>query len=226
MKKLKIHFFKILSVVLLFALFVVGGLYLKTLKEKAAIEKAEDITVSQVSKLMLLPEEKPQITTVENVEKAKERDFNFFKNVKVGDKLLAYQNLVVLFDPKANKILNVQTPSAPTPAPPAQPLRISFRYNGNEEERARTLKAQIEAISPNIQVTEVSKSKVNYKTDVIFLVNKNKKEDALRFAQILGGSPLIPDLDPNEASTEADVVVAFREIKLATPSPSPKISPP
>lgn len=69
---------------------------------------------------MVLPDETPQITTIENLEAARTRDASFFKNAKLEDKLIAYKYLLILFDPKAKKIVNVQTSTPP-------PLLLQYR---------------------------------------------------------------------------------------------------
>lgn len=80
--------------------------------------------VSRVSQLMVLPEgEDPTVATVQDPEKLKDQPF--FANAKKGDKVLIYTNAkrAILYDPVANKILevapvNIGTPQgASTPAP-------------------------------------------------------------------------------------------------------------
>lgn len=64
--------------------------------------------VKKVGKLTVLPEgETPTIATVSDPEAL--RDQAFFVDSKVGDKVLIYSNAkkAILFDPSANKIVNI-----------------------------------------------------------------------------------------------------------------------
>ena len=72
-----------------------------------ALKESEDL-VARVSKLILLPKnEMPTIATVSEPEKLKDKPF--FAKAKVGDKVLLYANakMVYLYDPLANRVLEV-----------------------------------------------------------------------------------------------------------------------
>lgn len=74
---------------------------------KADQEEAKAL-VEKVSKLIVLPEgEIPTIATISDLEKLK--DQTFFTDAKNGDKVLIYTNTkkAILYDPVANKIINV-----------------------------------------------------------------------------------------------------------------------
>lgn len=74
---------------------------------KESIAEAKTL-VRKVGKLMTLPEgETPTIATVSDPEAL--RDQAFFVDSKVGDKVLIYSNAkkAILFDPSANKIVNI-----------------------------------------------------------------------------------------------------------------------
>lgn len=97
---------------------------LKTDPNAKAQEEAVSI-VAQVGKLIILPEgETPTVATVSDPEKLK--DQSFFAKAKVGDKVLLYQNAkrAYLYDPVANRVLEVApinlgsaNTSAQTPTP-------------------------------------------------------------------------------------------------------------
>ncbi len=78
-------------------------------KDPQATAKQEvEALVARMGKLIILPEgEVPTLATVSDPEKLKGQDF--FAKAKVGDKALIYQNArkAYLYDPIANKILEV-----------------------------------------------------------------------------------------------------------------------
>jgi hypothetical protein len=104
--------------------------YSKVKKNPQGVAQAEvDQLVARVGKLIVLPaDETPTIATVSDPEKLK--DQAFFKNAQAGFKVLIYTNAkkAVLFDPVANKIVEVaplsigdqskSTPKATTPTTP------------------------------------------------------------------------------------------------------------
>jgi hypothetical protein len=80
---------------------------LKQDPEAAARKEAEDL-VAVVGKLILLPkDEVPTVATVSDPSKLS--DQAFFTKAKVGDKVLLYPTArkAYLYDPKANKVLEV-----------------------------------------------------------------------------------------------------------------------
>ena len=100
---------------------------LRQLKEnpnKVAQEEVRAL-VARVGHLLVLPEgEDPTVATVNETEKLKEQPF--FEKAKKGDKVLIYTNAkkAVLYDPVANKIvevapINIGPPAAPAPPAPA-----------------------------------------------------------------------------------------------------------
>ena len=124
--KIKIYLFPILVLIFVIAVIVAFSLYekvsaLKTDPNVVAQQQTDDL-VARVGKLILLPTgETPTIATVSDPSKL--ADQPFFAKAKVGDKVLLYQNAkkAYLYDPVANKILevapiNLGTPATPTPA--------------------------------------------------------------------------------------------------------------
>lgn len=211
MKTIRTHFFKIISIILFIAVIVLGYLNLQTRPSSA--RSVPDPVVAKLGKIMALPEnEQAQVTTIENAQAARERDAAFFATAAVGDRIIAYKQLLILYDEKANKIKNIQTFGTQPPPGPTKTLTVALHYNGNEEARAKDLKIQMEAASPNYKIVEVAKSKATYPLDVIYVVNPARRDDAIALGQGLGGSPVVTELAQNESPTEADIIVAFRDI--------------
>ena len=108
----KVKSYKFITILLVVIFFIVASLYLgekkkvKNLKNIANVEIEE--VVSMVGQLIILPEDlKPNIATIENVDKLREKESNFYKNAEDGDKLLIYPDQVILYNPKRNIIVNV-----------------------------------------------------------------------------------------------------------------------
>lgn len=106
------HSFKILLLLII----VMGSLGIYFYKKASALKadpelQAQKIAaelVSRAGKLIILPEgEVPVVANVEDPEKLKGQPF--FAKAKTGDKVFLYQsaNKAYLYDPKANKILEV-----------------------------------------------------------------------------------------------------------------------
>ena len=103
MKTVRIHFFKIISLILTLAVIILGYLYIQE-RQSSALSVTDPVII-KLSKILALPEnEQAQVTTIENVEAARERDAAFFATATVGDRLIAYKQLLILYDMKANKI--------------------------------------------------------------------------------------------------------------------------
>jgi len=83
---------------------------LNTLKNDDGIKNQKEITnlVEKVGEHMFLPEgEVPTMATVSDPETLKRQDF--FKNAKIGDKVLIYTKAkqAILYDPVADKIITI-----------------------------------------------------------------------------------------------------------------------
>lgn len=92
-----------------------------TYQQKVAESEMQKI-VSKVSKLILLPEENPQIVIVQDVDKLRPLQ-PFFKDAENGDYVLVYQNLALIYSPTKNKLINVgpvTRENAPAPKAPAK----------------------------------------------------------------------------------------------------------
>ncbi len=98
MKTIRTHFFKIVTLILLIAVGILTYLNIQT-RQGQALSVKPDPVVAKLEKIMALPEnEQAQVTTIENVEAARERDAAFFATAAVGDHLIAYKQLLVLYE--------------------------------------------------------------------------------------------------------------------------------
>ncbi len=62
------------------------------------------------------------------------------------------------------------------------------------------------------KIVEIVKSKAIYKGDIMYLINPDRKQDSLSFSQAIGDSAIVDQLEQNETSVDADIIVAFRDI--------------
>lgn len=70
-------------------------------------EEASQSVISSVSKLIIVPEDKPTVATITDVNKLRTANESFYKNAKNGDTLLLYSTVAIIFRSSENKIVNV-----------------------------------------------------------------------------------------------------------------------
>lgn len=103
--------YKIATLLLLITLVIFTILFLQErakVRNLTSANREIEKIINQAGQLIILPRDlKPNIATIENVEKLKEKEPNFYKNAENGDKLLLYPNQVILYSPKRNIIVNV-----------------------------------------------------------------------------------------------------------------------
>jgi hypothetical protein len=108
----KVKSYKFITILLVVMLTIVTSFYLREKKKVRSLRNIANIeieeVVSMVGQLIILPEDlKPNIATIENVGKLREKEPNFYKNANNGDKLLIYTDQVILYNPERNIIVNV-----------------------------------------------------------------------------------------------------------------------
>lgn len=150
--------------------------------------------VSRVKKLMMVPDEEPQIATV--LEQEKLKDQQFFANAKNGDKVLIFMKAqkAVLYRPSTNVIIEVApleltgnaTPSGSTQAPAQMSLAIR---NGTEKADAvKKVEDMIVGKVQNLTIVEKENAKEKtYKETMVYDVSGTKAAAAAQLAQLVGG---------------------------------------
>lgn len=115
--------------------------------QKELAEKRTNELVGEVSKLMELPEETPQIATVEDANKLRETQPEFFRKAENGDAVLIYSQIAILYSGTKHKIMNVgpiiqdvqninnQTPTAleAAPVPETQNNQAALEENTDNQ---------------------------------------------------------------------------------------------
>lgn len=109
--------------------------------------------LDEVGKLMVLPsDELPTLATVTNVEELRKTQ-PFFNNAKNGNKVLIYTKAkkAILYDPVANKVIDVAPVNIPTPGPTgeASPAPLpSATVSGSPAYRTLTSPTPTKKITP------------------------------------------------------------------------------
>ncbi|MFO0705027.1 MAG: hypothetical protein U0517_03650 [Candidatus Andersenbacteria bacterium] len=70
-------------------------------------EEASQNVINSVSKLILVPEDKPTVATITDVDKLRAANESFYKNARNGDTLLLYSTEAIIFRTSENRIINV-----------------------------------------------------------------------------------------------------------------------
>ncbi|PIZ67987.1 hypothetical protein COY12_00905 [Candidatus Roizmanbacteria bacterium CG_4_10_14_0_2_um_filter_33_96] len=159
--------------------------------------------------------EKPQVTTITDMKQQKANNPDFLKDGKDGFKILQFANGAILYDPYQNKIVNISANGALF-REKIKPLKVALRFNDNESGQVKQsvlqFKGGLAKSFPQISFTEVSPSNATYTADVIYLVNRNRRADAIRMSEFIGGSPLLENLESDESVTDADIIIAFHKL--------------
>jgi hypothetical protein len=104
----------IITLLLLSSFFLLTTLYsqyqvfiLKDLEDSKTVPRTNDEIIKAISHHILLPEGgRPQIATIQNVEKIK-RTQDFFKNAVNGDIVLISGNLILIYRPSKDVLVSV-----------------------------------------------------------------------------------------------------------------------
>ncbi len=112
-REFRLKFLKITSAVFMAVIVVLlfvghgGGQALKI--QKTNNIKSNNEAINKVARLIILPEEDPVIAVIAKIELLKDKPF--FAGAKNGDKVLLFTKAdkAILYDPLANKIINVGT---------------------------------------------------------------------------------------------------------------------
>jgi cytoskeletal protein RodZ len=81
-------------------------------------EQASQSVIDSVSKLIIVPEDKPTVATITDVDKLREANESFYKNAQNGDMLLLYSTQAIIYRSAENKIVNVAPVVVSPDAPP------------------------------------------------------------------------------------------------------------
>ena len=191
--------------------------------------------VEKAGKLILLPkDENPTLYTVTDIEKVKSQPF--FANAKNGDKVLIYSGArkAILYDPKADKIIEVGPLVIPSISPTVKPLAVSPTvvltplirptgpvtsptaainnpkiaiYNGSKTAGlASSAEDTINKEFPELTVLATGNAKGDYKENIIVDL-KNSNTVIISKLQALFSATVVKSLPAEENAAGADIVI-------------------
>jgi hypothetical protein len=95
-------------------------------------EQASQSVIDSVAKLIIVPEDKPTVATITDVEKLRAANETFYKNAQNGDMLLLYSTQAIIYRSAENKIVNV-APVVVSPDQPGQETTDTIDTENTEE---------------------------------------------------------------------------------------------
>lgn len=170
-------------------------------------EKETAILVTQLKKIMEVPDETPVIATVTDKDNLKSQQA-FFAQAENGDKLIVFQEAkkAILFRPSIGKIVE----SGPLIVTPSQQQTKTSRvaiYNGTAEAGlANQVAEDLKQAAGDSIITTVGDAKnKNYEGTIVVDVTGNNAASAQEVAKFLGAE--VSTLPTGESTPEADILV-------------------
>lgn len=170
-------------------------------------EKETNMLVSQLKKIMEVPNETPVIATVKDKESLKAQQA-FFAQAENGDKLIVFQaaRKAVLFRPSVGKIVEsgplITTPTQQQP----QTIKVAI-YNGtNQDEAATKVEESIKKAAGASILTSLADAKTkDYAKTLVVDVTGNNKQSTEDVAKFLGAE--VSTLPSGETAPDADILI-------------------
>lgn len=174
-------------------------------------EKEVAILVTQLKKIMEVPDEKPVVATVKDKDTLKSQQA-FFSQAENGDKLIVFQTArkAVLFRPSIGKIIEsgplITTPTQQQP----QTIKVAV-YNGTTQAGLATkVEENIKKAAGASIVTSVADAKSkDYAKTIVVDVTGNNKQSTADVAKFLGAE--VSTLPAGETKPDADILIIVGE---------------
>ncbi len=172
--------------------------------EKLQMERAQ-ATIDALGKLMILPDEKPTIATIVDVESLKKQNPEFYKNARNDDKILVYPNKAIIYRESENIIVNVLPVVTVPRNNTAQGLQVEVIDGTDRGDAFNTVKDRIAKLA-NGQVVDGGKADTTYDKTVVYDISDGKKTEQIKkLASDLGYE--YSDSIPAGIASQADTVV-------------------
>lgn len=176
----------------------------------ATADSEKQKVLTRLGQLMVLPVgEEPTVATISDKEKLKDQPF--FAKAKNGDVLVIYTQArkAILFDPVADKIVDVVSislgQSSITPAPTTTPLRLAI-FNGTKTTGlTKTAEVNLKGKIPDFAVTARGNTKEDYEKTLVVDLTGNQGELTQVVATAVNGE--VASLPEGETKPEAEILI-------------------
>ncbi len=183
---------------------------------RAAVDTKQEVDtlLSQVKKLIALPDEVPTVATVSDIEKL--ADQPFFVNAQNGDKVLIFTNAkkAILYRPSAGLIIDVApvtigqsaTPSGQAAGVQTQPVTVVLRNGTSVAGLTTRYEEELKQKAPQLVVVDRENAKKQSYTKTLLVDAKGTNAtEASELAQTLGLS--VAAIPAGEATPAADFLI-------------------
>lgn len=113
-------------------------------------EQASQEIIDSVARLIVVPEDKPTVATITDVEKLRESNSEFYKAARNGDTLLIYQTQAIIYRKEENKVIAV----APVVVNPGTPATTTDSSNATKEDKNSNAEEELENTTDTGNATE------------------------------------------------------------------------
>lgn len=187
--------------------------------------------VEKVGKLIDLPQdEEPQIATVTDLERLKSQPF--FAKAKVGDRVLLYtkNKKAILYDPVANKVMEVGPlilptdasvsagilgttgQPSPSPSPKLALTKIAISNGTDDREAADRMEKRLKDVKDvKITLTEkLESSQKEYANSLIVDISGQRQQEGKKLGELLGiGLGLLPEGEKKPEGADLLIIVGL-----------------
>lgn len=177
--------------------------------------------IERVGKYMVLPSgENPSVVVISDAATRAEQQ-SFYRGAKDGDLLIVYSSRAIIYDAKANKLVNVgpiqqntATPvpsasAAPSPSgTPLEPEKVVIEVrNGTSTAGLAGKTASDLKKNAWVTSTKVADAKSTYTATVIVDLSAGKKPGAVAALEALFSVKAVTEIPKGEAASTADILV-------------------
>lgn len=227
--------YKLVLALLVVALVGAGGWYawrsqssddLARLSANAGAKLTDDQVqrlIERISRFMVLPdEENPSVVVIRDAASLAQQQ-SFYRGAKDGDILVVYSSRAIIYDAKANKLVNVgpivRNDAAPAPlasgsaqispsVTPAEPEKVTVEVR-NGTSTAGLAGSTASDLKKNSWITTATAAdaKGTYTKTVIVDLSKGSKPNAVAKLKELFSADVVTELPKGEAASTVDILV-------------------
>ena len=180
--------------------------------------------IARIERLAAVPSgEQPTVALIRNADLASAQQ-DFYRGASSGDILVVYSDRALIYDPRADKIINMSLieRSAPpaasvtpepslspdaSPTPKQQPLSVEVRNGTSTTGLAKATCGTIEEADPLFSSCKTGDASKKYMTNVIVDQSKGKNPELISALEKLLGVTAVTSVPKGERESTADVLV-------------------